>query len=598
MRLPRPIALSVLLGVAGLAASAGELFPLSEVRAGMKGTGRTVFQGREIEEFRVEILGVLENVGPKQSIILARLAGGPLAETGVMAGMSGSPVFLDGKLAGAIAFTFPFSKEPITGIRPIEEMIASQRNGRVRSPSSEAAAAMLFRDDHGEQTVELFSAELRAPIAPIFSGEPQLVPIATPVNLAGFSQRTLDLFGSRLRQLGLKPAQGTAAGGRTDDADPSEAATEPGAMISVALIRGDLEVSAAGTVTHVDGDRLYAFGHPFLSSGPTELPFLAAEVIALVPNLNNSFKIAGSGSLLGTIISDSSAGLTGIVGKTPALTPVRLRVTSGQNAADYAFEIVRDPLLTPYLLQMALFSSIDATQRQVGASTLRLRGEARFGENIPPLRLDNIYSAPTNTALSAAATTSLMLYYVLLNANIAAEGINLTIEASDREEWAEIDRVWSDKRKVRPGETIELSAALKDADGNERIEKLHYRVPAGTPAGVMHLTFADADTVNLMEWQTFLGLRRAKDPAQLVATLNRLRRNDRLYLRVWRPQPAFRLNAESLPSPPASVAAVLGSAPSGGSLAQAWRSVSAELEADPGLGVLHGDVTMQISVTP
>ena len=140
MRLPRPIALSVLLGVAGLAASAGELFPLSEVRAGMKGTGRTVFQGREIEEFQVEILGVLENVGPKQSIILARLAGGPLAETGVMAGMSGSPVFLDGKPAGAIAFTFPFSKEPIAGIRPIEEMIASQRNGRVRSPSSEAAA--------------------------------------------------------------------------------------------------------------------------------------------------------------------------------------------------------------------------------------------------------------------------------------------------------------------------------------------------------------------------------------------------------------------------------------------------------------------------
>ncbi len=598
MRLPRLIALPVLLGVAGLAASAAELFPLAEVRAGMKGTGRTVFQGREIEEFQVEILGVLKNVGPKQSIILARLAGGPLAETGVMAGMSGSPVFLDGKPAGAIAFTFPFSKEPIAGIRPIEEMIASEQSGREGAASSEAAAAMLFRHDRGEQAIELLSAGLRAPTAPIFSGEPQLVPIATPVNLAGFSRRTLDLFGSRLRQLGLQPTQGTAGGGRTDDSGPGEASAEPGAMISVALIRGDLEVSAAGTVTHVDGDRLYAFGHPFLSSGPAELPFSAAEVITLVPSLNNSFKIAGSGSLLGTIISDRSAGLTGIVGKTPALTPARLRVTSGRNAAAYSFEIVRDPLLTPYLLQMALFSSIDATQRQVGASTLRLRGEASFGENLPPLRLDNIYSAPTNTALSAAATTSLMLYYVLLNANIAVEEIDLTVEAADREEWAEIDRVWSDKRTVRPGETIELSAALKDADGNERIEKFHYRVPEGTPAGVTHLTFADADTVNLMEWQSFLGLRRAKDPAQLVVMLNRLRRNDRLYLRVWRSEPAFRLNAESLPSPPASVAAVLASASSGGSLARDWRSVSAELEANPGLGVVRGNVTMQITVTP
>ena len=596
MRLPRLTALLVLLGVTGLAASAAELFPLADVRAGMKGTGLTVFQGRKIEEFQVEILGVLENVGPKQSIILAKLTGGPLAETGVMAGMSGSPVFLDGKPAGAVAFTYPFSKEAITGIRPIEEMIAADQSQGARPASSEAAAAMLFRGDLGEKSAELLSAALRAPTSPVFSGEPQLVPIATPVNLAGFSQRTLDLFGSRLRQLGLKPAQGTAGSGRSDESDPGGA--EPGAMISVALIRGDLEVSAAGTVTHVDGDRLYAFGHPFLSSGPTEMPFLAAHVIALVPNMNNSFKIAGSGSLLGTIISDRSAGLTGIVGKTPALTPVRLRVRSGPRAADYAFEIVRDPLLTPYLLQMALFSSIDATQRQVGASTLRLRGEARFGEGLPPLRLDNIYSAPSNTALSAAATTSLMLYYVLLNANIAVEEIDLTIEAADREEWAEIDRVWSDKRKVRPGETIELSAALRDALGNERIEKLRYRVPEGTPAGVMHLTFADADSVNLMEWQTFLGLRRAKDPAQLVAMLNRLRRNDRLYLRVWRPEPAFRLNAESLPSPPASVAAVLASASSGGSLARDWRSVSAELEAQPGLGVLRGNVTMRITVTP
>ena len=459
MRLPRLTALLVLLGVTGLAASAAELFPLADVRAGMKGTGLTVFQGRKIEEFQVEILGVLENVGPKQSIILAKLSGGPLAETGVMAGMSGSPVFLDGKPAGAVAFTYPFSKEAIAGIRPIEEMIAADQSQGARPASSEAAAAMLFRGDLGEKSAELLSAALRAPTSPVFSGEPQLVPIATPVNLAGFSQRTLDLFGSRLRQLGLKPAQGTAGGGRSDESDPGGA--EPGAMISVALIRGDLEVSAAGTVTHVDGDRLYAFGHPFLSSGPTEMPFLAAQVIALVPNLNNSFKIAGSGSLLGTIISDRSTGLTGIVGKTPALTPVRLRVSSGPRAADYAFEIVRDPLLTPYLLQMALFSSIDATQRQVGASTLRLRGEARFGEGLPPLRLDNIYSAPSNTALSAAATTSLMLYYVLLNANIAVEEIDLAIEASDREEWAEIDRVWSDKRQVRPGETIELSAALR-----------------------------------------------------------------------------------------------------------------------------------------
>ena len=257
--------------------------------------------------------------------------------------------------------------------------------------------------------------------------------------------------------------QGTA-GGRIEEDDPGEVSAEPGGMISVALIQGDLEVSAAGTVTHVDGDRLYAFGHPFLSSGPAELPFSAAEVITLVPNFSNSFKIVGSGSPLGTIVSDRSAGLTGIVGKTAALTSVNVQVTSEHGAENYTFEIVRDPLLTPYLLQMALFSSIDATQRQVGASTLRLRGEARFGDDMPPLKLDNIYSEPTNAGLTAATSTSLLLYYLLLNENATVEAIELEVDAVDREEWAEIDRVWTDKRKVRAGETIELSAALKDSN--------------------------------------------------------------------------------------------------------------------------------------
>ena len=595
MRLPCFIALGCL---AGIAASAGELFPLSDVKAGMTGVGRTVFQGREIEEFPIEILGVLKNVGPRQSIILARLAGGPLAETGVLAGMSGSPVYLEGKPAGAIAFAFPFSKEPIAGIRPIEEMIAPREGRRKASAPSKTAAAMLFHGGSEAQAVEMLRAGLRPPVAPAPAFEPQWVPIATPVNLAGFSQRALDLFGPRLRRLGLQPAQGTAGGSRSDWSDPGVASAEPGAMISVALIRGDLEISAAGTVTHVDEDRLYAFGHPFMASGPVELPFSAAEVITLVPALGSSFKIAGSGSLLGTIVSDRASGLAGVLGKTPALTPVRLRVVSERAAEDYAFEVAQDRLLTPYLLQMALFSSIDATRRRVGASTLRLRGKARFGGGLPPLRLDNTFSAPTETGLSAAASTALLLYSLLLNENVPVEGIDLAVEAVDREEWAELDRAWTNRRRVRAGETVELFAALKKANGGEHIEKLSYRVPEGAPAGVRQVTFADADAVNLMEWRSFLGLRRAKDPAQLIAALNRWRRNDRLYARVWRHEPAFRLNAETLPSPPASVATVLASAPSGGSLARDWRSTQAELETNPGLGVVRGNVTVQITVAP
>ncbi len=575
---------------------AEELFPLEAVKIGMMGTGRTVFQGHKIEEFQVEILGVLRNVGPKQSMILARLKGGPLDKTGVIAGMSGSPVYLDGKLAGAVAFTFPFSKEPIAGIRPIVEMI-TQDEKTLSQPTPDKATLSIFRNGRTGESFEFLGAHLPASPAPVFSGESKLIPIVTPVNLAGFSGRTLDVFGSRLQEFGLKPVQGIA-GGRLGELHPDEERLRPGSMISVALIRGDFEMSAAGTVTYISGQRLYAFGHSFLSSGSVKLPFSAAEVVTLVPNLNNSFKISESGSLLGTIVNDHSGGLTGIVGQMPSLTPVRLRLKWNRGTEDYYFELVQDRLLTPYLLQMTLFSSIDVIHRRVGASTLRIRGEARFGAGLPSLLLDNVFAGTTNTALSAATSTSSVLYHVLLNKNVTLEGIDLNIESDDHEQWAEIDRVWTNKVGVRIGEVVELFVALKGADGKEHIKSLRYRVPEGTLPGVLYLTFADAEVVNLMERKFFFGFRRTKEPAQLIKALNRLRQNDRLYVRMWRPEAAFRVNTEVLPSLPASVATVLSSATSGGSLSRDWRSVLVELELNPGLGVIRGNVTTQVNVKP
>ena len=575
---------------------AEELFPLEAVKTGMMGTGQTVFQGRKVEEFQVEILGVLRNVGPKQSMILARLKGEPLDKTGVIAGMSGSPIYLDGKLAGAVAFTFPFSKEPIAGIRPIVEMINQDKKGLHQSTPDETTLAVFASSLIGEGS-ELLGADLPTSPPPVFSGEAKLIPIVTPVNLAGFSSRTLDVFGSRLQELGLEPVQGIA-GGRLGESHPDEEKLRPGSMISVALIRGDFEMSAAGTVTYISGRRLYAFGHPFLSSGSVELPFSAAEVVTLVPNLSNSFKISESGSLLGTIVNDHAGGLTGIVGQMPSLTSVRLRLKWNRGIEDYSFELVQDRLLTPYLLQMALFSSIDATHRRIGASTLRIRGKARFGEGLPPLLLDNVFSEPTNTALSAATSTSSVLYHVLLNKNITLEEIDLAIEADDHEKWAEIDRVWTDKVSARIGETVELFVALRGADGKEYIESLQYRIPEGILPGVYYLTFTNAEVVNRMERKNFLGLRRTKEPAQLINALNRSRQNDRLYIRMWRPEAAFRVNTEALPSLPASVATILASAASGGSLSQDWRSVPVELKLHPGLGVIRGNVTTQVNIQP
>src|SRR5581483_8655362 len=255
---------------------------VKDLKPGMRGVGKTVFSGDRIDDFQVEILGVLENIGPKQSLILARLSGGPLASTGVLQGMSGSPVYIDGKLIGAVAMAFPFAKEPIAGIRPIGEML---RVGAEPAPdSSKRLRASLFDKD----LTGVFGGRQEA-----LAGGAKMVDIATPVSFGGFTPATIEQFAPQLRKLGLEPLQGMAGGGSgsTRMGDPSR--IKPGSMISVQLMNGDCNMSADGTVTYIDGNMIYAFGHRFLSVGTTALPFARSEVLTLLPVLTTSFKIFG-----------------------------------------------------------------------------------------------------------------------------------------------------------------------------------------------------------------------------------------------------------------------------------------------------------------
>jgi hypothetical protein len=606
----------VLACLLAIPAGAADFMPLADVRAGMKGVGRTVFSGEQIEEFQVEVLGVLKNIGPKQSIILARLTGGQLEKTGLMAGMSGSPIYLDGKLAGAVAFAFPFSTEPIAGIRPIEEMVDSPSDSG-SSPATAALAQNPLADREATAwarrgsaaSVELIAAlqqpgkqaELLLPLSPRPIGrDPQLVPIATPVAMAGFSERTLELFGPSLERLGLRPMQGIG-GQAADNPKGGGQPLRPGSMINVGLIRGDLDLSAAGTVTNVDGNRVYAFGHRFLSSGPTEMPMMRSSVVAVVPNINTSFKIAGSGELLGKITLDRSTGIAGVIGEMPRLMPLEIGVLSSRGQRrQYSLETVHDPFLSPFLLQMALFSAADATERQVGAASYRVRGAVEFSNGLPPLRLDNMFSAPSMAAFQLATYTALPLAFLMQSGldDVAVKGIQIELEALDEEKSLEIDRVWSSQTRVRPGETLKLTAALHGNNGEEVLRSVDYEVPLGTKEGELYVTFSDGDSLNMIEWQSLLANSKARELPELVRAINRLRRNDRLHVRLWRPGRAVRVHTEQLPAPPASVAGVL-SVPeaAGASNAQDWQSTLAEFELD-GLGsVVEGNISLKVNVT-
>ncbi|MDA1311721.1 MAG: hypothetical protein O2968_00150 [Acidobacteria bacterium] len=590
--------LTVTLGLSAASLTAADLFPLDQVKAGLRGTGRTVFSGEQVEEFEVEILGVLNNIAPGESLILARLKGGPLAKTGVAAGMSGSPVYLDGKLAGAVAYSFPFSTEPIAGIRPIHEMIerlddapASPANRASRSVDPAWAVA-----ESGGRFIPNPQAELWPAGPQAAPSDPQLLPIATPVALAGFSERTFEVFGKQLRRLGLRPAQGVGGRGASDE-PPSP--PKPGAMIGVALIQGDMELSAAGTVTLVENNRLYAFGHRFLSSGPTEMPLLGSSVIAMVPNLNNSFKIAASGGPLGVITQDRASGIFGELGRSAKLLPLEISLKSNGQQRRYKMELVKDRTLSPFLMQMAVFSAVDTTERQVGASSYRVSGRVDLGDGLPPLRLDNMYAGSNGVALQMATLTSIPLAY-LLNLDfkdIAPRGIDLEIEVIDEEQRLDIDRGWASKTRARAGESIELAAALRDGAGHEIVKKTSFQIPPGTKPGVLEVTFSDGGSLNMLDWRIFASPARAENAAKLVRAMNRLRRNDRLYVRVWQSSQAFLLNTERLPSPPASVLALLSSPRAqGGGVTADWQSTIEEFELGGFDSVIQGSVSTRITV--
>ncbi len=562
------------LACAGLPAAAQPtaIMPLRDVKPGMKGIGRTVFNGAKVEEFQAEILGILENAGPKQSIILARLSGGPLAHTGVMQGMSGSPVYIDGKLIGAVALSFPFSKDPIAGIRPIEEMLAA-------GPAPRRAAA----------TPESLPKPQEFDL-----GSTKMTEIATPFYLSGFTRGTFDHFAPMLRAAGLEPVQGVSGGGRPTQPTAKSPKLEPGSMISVQLVSGDMSVGADGTVTYIDGNRIYAFGHRFLSVGDTELPFARSEVITLLASQNSSFKISTPKEWLGTVTQDRTSAISGELGRTATLLPLSIKVRSHTGSArdwSYKMDVVQDRLFTPLLLQMAVFSAIDATERTVGLGTITMRGRLLV-DGAPPIPLSNLYSselgAPNQASAAAAAPISALLQSGF--DTLKLRGLELEFDVSNEKNQMQIDSAWPSRREVRPGESVDITAVFTGEHGAELTRTATYQVPVGAPTGTLFFTITDGPSSNIAEYRQFL-VTPPRTPAQLHAFLTGLHPNDRAYVRVWRNAQSFQIMGENLHAPPPSVALALSR-----TVAPQAMSLVTELAMMPGPFQFTGSKTVQVEV--
>lgn len=558
----------VIVAALPLARADSPFLPLSNIKPGMHGTGKTVFSGNTISDFDVEILGVLENVGPKQSLILGKFSGGPLEHTGVMQGMSGSPVYVGGKLIGAVALGFPYSKDPIAGIRPIEEMVATgAMRGQAFTPPTLA----------------------KNNLSDIGTANMGMTEIATPVAFGGFTAKTLDAYAAQLRPFGFEPRQGLGVGGSVTDTMGPASALHPGSMISVQLMSGDLNVGADGTVTYIDGDQIYGFGHRFLGTGPTDLPFARSEVLALVPNLNSSFKISAAKELMGVIRQDRNTAIAGELGKRAELIPVEVAI----NRNTYRMRMVNDRYLSPILLQMAVFNAIDATERSAGPATLTVSGEIELaGRNPVPIR--SSYSGEGAVSLQASLAAAIPLGYILQGGfpDLRITGVKLRIDSADRHQQLQIEDVTISKREARPGDTVELTARMTGENGLELNRKIDWRVPPGIAPGTFYFSVADGPQTSLTELRTLYGAN-PRSADELVAAIKLVHSADRAYVRVWRADPDFQLGGVDLPDPPASVA-MLFAANSANQQVKNSKVASFEIAA-PGW-VISGAKTAQLEV--
>jgi hypothetical protein len=561
------------------AASGAEAMPLADVHPGMLGVGRTVFEGARVDEFGVRILGVLENaVGPRQSLILARLEGGPLAETGVIAGMSGSPVFVDGKLVGAVAYAFPFGKQPIAGITPIGDMIAAADNAAPR-----AASARLRPPDEAALRAPLdrgaLAAALRPPprsprvaVGAAFHGESlppglagaSLSPLALPLVFSGFEPDTFEWARGVFSAMGFAPVMG--GGGATAPGPVPDLA--PGAAVGVSLVEGDIDLSVTGTVTTIDQGRVYAFGHPFYNLGPTRFPLKRAWVYSVFPSIQVSWKIAAALDAVGTMDQDRATAISGRLGEAPRMIPVEVRLRSPRaSERTFRFRLVEDELFTPLLGYVSLLSVLQGHERAFGAATLRL--DARLvlagGREV---RLHDVV-ASEQPAQQAAAALSGPLALLVANdfEKVTLEKIEVSAEAVETLETATLVRAWVDRPlPLRPGTEAPVRIQLRTHRGDTVSETMTLKVPASAPTGTYTLLVSDAATMDGMEQREMRQGFVARDMDHLLRTLNRLRTGSRIYARLTRPGGGAIVGGEYLPTLPASVLSVLSSADQGTSV--------------------------------
>ena len=537
--MPRPRTLLPFLLAAAPAFAQG-LMPVSEVRAGMKGYGKTVFQGGKIERFDFEVLGVQAGATPGGSRILVRCSGGPLAEAGIIAGMSGSPCYIDGRLVGALSSGFSFEKDPIGGITPIQEMLDQLKD----VPEQPGKGTPLVLPKLAPPVVVKSAMQgAMIPLSTILEAEPGELPL--PVAGGALGPQTQSLW------QGL-PVKFLAAPALAPDAKAAPSPLEPGGMVAINLVQGDLNLTAAGTITYAQGKKLLLFGHPLFNLGAVDLPLWSSSVATVLPSYATSMKLALPVEEIGALREDRASGVAGVLGASARMIPVRVGLNlGGRRTVDFRYEVMDHPLLTPQLAATVLSQSLESQVRGVGFQSLSLQGNIKL-EGQDPIQIDSVV-ADINPARVAAFVGG-MLQAVCFNPfeKPIIDGISLTVKAEERLDLAAVSGVRVLKGRVRPGQTLPIVVTLQNIQGVRETATLNIAIPDSARPGKATLMVGDG--FSLMAADPDQQSIQVASLSDIVRLLNGAMRNNHAYAVLLQDDAGVGLRGGRIEGLPPSVA--------------------------------------------
>jgi len=528
--------------------SFSEIMKLKDLKIGMEGSGKTIYKGTDIETFKFKILGFIENFSAGKTLIIAELYSPVLAEGGIVSGMSGSPVYIDGKIIGAVAYGFGFSKKPIGGITPIEDILKTDSYNKKSFQINISDIKVDFGKKNVKKIWNLIEKKLTERVK--FSPNSNL----SPIKLISYSRGMSPLSTHRLNPIftplsSLSNLKLKSNSIKTNDKNFFKLRAAD--AVSIPLVRGDFEYSSSGTVTFVDGKKAYLFGHPFFNLGAVSFPLHKAEVITIVPSYQSPFKLSASKQMIGTVTQDRFSSVVGELGKKPYMIPLKIFLKDRNK--NFKVEIVNHPLLTPALSAISLNNVFTTELQEAGFQSLMIKGKI-FVENEKNINIDELYSG--SGSYDNFSNLVMAINFFLMNnkeKEIKIQKMDFEVTTSENIKKASIENVLINKQKFKTGELIKLKIKLKNDMGKTFTKDIQIKTPMLTAGTNFYILIGDRNAISRFDAQNIKSSYFPPDVSSLIRAINNIRKGNRIYVKVFTSQKGLFLKGREYSNMPESL---------------------------------------------